>query len=82
MTENLKKVIDGLIENNWNYSFESGIHIFEKYQLKVEIFWHSGKDKIWRFHIYEGESDQPTSLTIADADLSYPLTLDQGIFIQ
>lgn len=82
MTENLKKVIGGLTENSWDYTFENSIHVFEKYKLKVEIFWHSGEEKIWEVHVYEGESDQPTVVTIADEGLSYPLTLDQGIFIQ
>ena len=82
MTENLKKVIDGLTEKNWDYTLESGIHVFEKHKLKVEVFWHSGEKKIWEIHVYEVKSDQPTVVTISDDDLSYPLTLDQGIFIQ
>jgi len=82
MTENLRKVIDGLSGNNWDYTFENGIHVFKKYKLKVDIFWNSGAKKIWEIHLHEAESDQPTVVTISDEDLGYPLTLDQGIFIQ
>ncbi len=82
MTENLKKVIDGLTENNWAHMLENGIHIFKKHNLKVEFFWHSGEKKIWEIHIHEGESNKPIIETIGNEDLSYPLTLNNGYFIQ
>lgn len=82
MTENLEEVIRSLTDNDWDHTFENGIHIFKKYKLKIDIFWHSGAKKIWEIHLHEGGTDKTTITTIEDKDLSYPLILENGFFNQ
>lgn len=82
MTENLEEVISGLTDNGWDYVFENGIHIFKKYKLKIDIFWHSGVKKIWEIHLHEEGAGKTTVTTIKDENLGYPITLENGLFIQ